>query len=166
MRFSDEVLQAAMDAFTEARWALPRTEGYAAMRAVLEGHPCECSLALVQALNAARSQVTRLEREPAMSERFSDEVLQRAYFAADDAYRHPIAQPRFSVGAMVAAMRAVLEGHLAAQDRLNPAIPREGLPNIFDPHPEDTIRHDSIKPTSGRLLSAKKVKKASDGRPR
>jgi hypothetical protein len=29
----------------------------------------------------------------------------------------------------------------------------------------DVLRHDSIKPTSGRLLSAKKVKKASDGSP-
>jgi len=105
-----------------------------------------------------------------MSERFSDEVLQRAWSAyCDVSYRMMTMLPgpeRDAVAAEAcAAMRAVLEGHLAAQDRLNPAIPREGLPNIFDPHPEDTIRHDSIKPTSGRLLSTKKVK-ASDGSPR
>jgi len=114
-----------------------------------------------------------------MSERFSDEVLQRVHEAGERAYigiKHELLDDWQAIdAARFAAMRAVLEGHLT-QEIHHEQCPWAladvlrvrsvcGCPEGW-PKASDGLRHDSIKPTSGRLLSAKKVKKASDGSPR
>jgi len=112
-----------------------------------------------------------------MSERLTQEVLERAWHAAYDAFSgellNDLETPNHAVA--VAAMRAVLEGHLT-QEIHHEQCPWAladvlrvrsvcGCPEGW-PKASDGLRHDSIKPTSGRLLSAKKVKKASEGSPR
>jgi len=104
-----------------------------------------------------------------MSERLTQEVLERAWHAAYDAFSgellNDLETPNHAVA--VAAMRAVLEGH---QQRHHAVCPQAWSCKCPEGWPQgaasDGLRHDSIKPTSGRLLSAKKVKKASEGSPR
>jgi len=106
-----------------------------------------------------------------MSERFSDEVLQRVHEAGERAYigiKHELLDDWQAIdAARFAAMRAVLEGH---QQRHHAVCPQAWSCKCPEGWPQgaasDGLRHDSIKPTSGRLLSAKKVKKASEGSPR
>jgi len=61
-RFPDELLRLALRAagLYGIQGGAFESAAIAAMRAVLEGQPCECSLALVQSLNAAKEEIKAL----------------------------------------------------------------------------------------------------------
>src|SRR6187455_3066447 len=69
------------------------------------------------------------EGSVSMSERLTQEVLERAWHAAYDAFSgellNDLETPNHAVA--VAAMRAVLEGHLAAQE---PTVPLDTLTSV------------------------------------